>query len=709
MNLQFNSNYDLIIIAFIIFIFVFYFSFKKNLFFKGFLPIIILRFLVSLLLIFLLLNPSLEKKGSINSSLPWHIYIDKSLSIKYHNQPSEMSYKSGIQKFLKKIKEKDIRHQSFSFGTMLDSLNDISTLDLDANSTNLNLIFNKISDNYQNNLAGIIIFTDGQVNQGSPIQEFYSNNDVPIYVVGVGDTNPMLDIAIQSVNSPPLSVKGEDVNIDVVVSSLGNINERVNVNLFDEKNKLIGSKLIKINGNEENKTIRFQIRPNKIGKNNFFVKCSALSDEINIQNNQQKITLHVMKDEYNIALVTGAPSYNTNVIKRYLQKQSNNKIDHFLMSSDNFNQKIKEFLEKKYEVIIFDNNPVLSNSHKWDSVARVFAKKIISHNSSFFIIPGPELDVSSINKYLKIIDLESKKIKENLIQKTEWEFSKSWFSLSSLNQGDNLSSNQFDFYPPQTPAFELLNNLKNKKVKVYASYKNEDYINPLLILGEKMQIRYAVWNSIDLSLFKNMLLDSDYDYLFESSMKKITNWLMKKGDSDEFIFRTNKNSYQHGESVILSGASSDLNDDFKINDGIVQLYSDNQYISSKPLFYDLNENIYKSKFWAPKPGEIDYIIKVNRGLDSYEVNRGTFRVQESHIELNKIYLNRNKLINLCESSGGLYKDWKEKDDLVNYVKDKNIFESYTSNFIFRYNYFYICLIFLLLSFEWFYRKKIGLI
>ena len=103
---------------------------------------------------------------------------------------------------------------------MLDSLNDISTLDLDANSTNLNLIFNKISDNYQNNLAGIIIFTDGQVNQGSPIQEFYSNNDVPIYVVGVGDTNPMLDIAIQSVNSPPLSVKGEDVNIDVVVSGV---------------------------------------------------------------------------------------------------------------------------------------------------------------------------------------------------------------------------------------------------------------------------------------------------------------------------------------------------------------------------------------------------------------------------------------------------------------------------------------------------------
>ena len=52
---------------------------------------------------------------------------------------------------------------------------------------------------------------------------------------------------------------------------------------------------------------------------------------------------------------------------------------------------------------------------------------------------------------------------------------------------------------------------------------------------------------------------------------------------------------------------------------------------------DLNENIHRANFWAPKPGEINYIVKINKNLENYEVSRGSFKVQESHVELNKIY------------------------------------------------------------------------
>ena len=90
----------------------------------------------------------------------------------------------------------------------------------------------------------------------------------------------------------------------------------------------------------------------------------------------------------------------------------------------------------------------------------------------------------------------------------------------------------------------------------------------------------------------------------------------EKSNNGEFIFRTDKKFiYQHGELISLKGVSSNLNDNLKINDGVVELYHDGQYISSRPLLYDLNDNSYKSKFWAPKPGEIDYVIKVSSGLD----------------------------------------------------------------------------------------------
>ena len=188
----------------------------------------------------------------------------------------------------------------------------------------------------------------------------------------------------------------------------------------------------------------------------------------------------------------------------------------------------------------------------------------------------------------------------------------------------------------------------------YAKYFDGEFESPLLVMGEKQQIRYALWNSIDLASLKYMLSNSDLNYLFENSMRKISNWLMKKSDSREFVFRTDKNSYQHGELISLTGVSSDLSDNIKINDAVVELYHNNQYISSKPLLYDLNDKSYKSKFWAPKPGLIDYKIKVNKGIDSYEVNSGSFKVQESHIELNKIFLNKNKLIILSEKSGGIF-------------------------------------------------------
>ena len=657
----------------------------------------------------MIFNPTIEKKGYNNISLPWQIYIDNSLSIKYHKQPSAVAYKRGIQNFFDKIKEKKISFESFSFGSVIDSITEISEIDLDANSTNIGLIFNKINSDYQRNLGGLIIFTDGQINQGYPLEQFYDGSSkFPIYTIGLGDTNPMLDVFIRSVNSPPLSVKGQNVNIDVTISSIGNIDERVNVNLFDQKNKLIGSKLIAISGKEQNEIIRFQIRPDKIGENNYFVKCSALSDEINIQNNQQKIKIHVMKDQYNIALVTGAPNYNTRTIKKYLKEQGNNNVDHFIMNSKNFNQKLKEFLEKKYEVIIFDNNPVSSNSKKWESVARVFTKKLISHNSSFFIIPGPEADLGSLNKYLNIIDIEAKIINEDSKVKTDWSFIERWSSFNSIGN-EEVQLNNSNSYPPQIPAFKLNDKFGNEPKTSYAKYFNGEFQSPLLVMGEKQQIRYALWNSVNLASLKYMLSNSDLNNLFENSMRKIMNWLMKKSDSREFIFRTDKNSYQHGELISLIGVSSDLNDNLKINDAVVELYHNNQYISSKPLLYDLNDKSYKSKFWAPKPGVIDYIIKVNKGIDSYEINSGSFKVQDSHIELNKIFLNKNKLVILSETSGGVFKKWEDRDEIVSLMKDIKKTESYVSIFTFRNNYFYITLIFLLFLLEWYYRKKNGLI
>ena len=704
MNLSVEPSYTIIYIVIFFSIPVLFFSYKYFIKKPGYNYLIIIRIILIGFLLILLFNPTVIINKEKNKSLPWRIYIDKSLSLNYYKQPSYTSYVKGISNFIQRIKRKNIDFEIYSFGSQLDTLLDVTKIKTDANSTNIGLVFENLDVSYEKNIAGAIIFTDGQINQGPLLSKFSTYNKLPIHIVGIGDTIPMLDVSIQSVDIPPISVKGKEVNIDATISSVGNLKERVNVTLFDENNKLIGSKIIKISGEESLEKVRFQIKPNKIGKNSYLIKCSALSDEINIQNNQQKIVMHVMKDRYNVALITGAPNYNTRLLKDHLTR-SNNNIDHYIYINNKYSPPIKVFWEKKYEVIIFDNNPVKSNSEKWGSLLRIFTKKLISHNSSFLIIPGPEIDINSINNYLKIIDIEAKELISNDQNQYKWEFTSQWLNNFSFNDSKWLDNDVISM-PQQNPAFYLGKQVNDKNTN-FAEYIEVDRPNPLLILGEKKSIRYGIWNSIDIASIKYKLLNTNNSFVLDNSLNKIFNWLMKKSGSQEYVFRTNKNSYQQGEEVLLSGRSLNYNDDI-IHEGTVELYYNDKFIGSKPLFLDINKNEYKSRFWAPKPGKIKYIVNINKGIDSYEVSNGTFEVQESHIELNRIFLNKEKLINISRSSGGKFNYWVDYESLLDEISIVNKKENYIATYIIRHNYLFILIILLIITIEWSVRRRMGL-
>ena len=704
MNIILDPSYYFIFGTLLLSIPVFLLSYKSFFNKPGYNYLIILRVILFILIIILFLDPTLIiKKERIKGSL-WHLYIDKSLSLNYYKQPSNAALTKGLSNFINHLKSKDIKFNIYSFGDELDTLVNVDNLKIDASSTNIGLVFENLNSNYDGNIAGGIIFTDGQVNQGPLLSRFSDYTKIPIHIIGIGDTIPMLDVAIQSVDIPPISVKGEQVNIDVKISSVGNLEERVNVTLFNKDGKLIGSKLIKVFGRESEENVRFQIKPDQIGKNSYVVKCSALSDEINIGNNRQNITMHVMKDEYNIALITGAPNYNTRLIKNHLSNSKNNNIDHFTYLNNQFKPSLKEFWKNNYEVIIFDNNPIYHNKNKWNSFLRIFTKKLISHNSSFFIVPGPEVDFNSISNYLEIIDLQASEIQKNNRNSHEWFFNKLWENNFSFN--DSKTFSEYGALPPQYPAFQLEKSSLNDKN--FADYSVDEKNNSLIIMGEKKSLRYALWNSIDLASIKFNLLNTKNSFLIDKSLNKIFNWLMRKSGNQEFVFRTDKNSYQQGEEVLLSGRSLDFKEEI-IHEGTVELYYNDEFLGSKPLFLDMNKNEYKSRFWAPKPGKINYIVNINRGIESYQVSSGTFEVQESHVELNRIYLNKEKLNNISISSEGVFKLWGKRNELLDKISNINVNESFTIKYKIRYNYLFISIFFSVLALEWFLRRRVGLI
>ena len=75
-------------------------------------------------------------------------------------------------------------------------------------------------------------------------------------------------------------------------------------------------------------------KPKKIGNQQFEVRVSSFEDEVNIQNNRVRFNILILKNKYKVALMTGSPNKNTNLIKENLKKNERINFDHYVKVAD---------------------------------------------------------------------------------------------------------------------------------------------------------------------------------------------------------------------------------------------------------------------------------------------------------------------------------------------------------------------------------------
>ena len=75
-------------------------------------------------------------------------------------------------------------------------------------------------------------------------------------------------------------------------------------------------------------------------------------------------------------------------------------------------------------------------------------------------------------------------------------------------------------------------------------------------------------------------------------------------------------------------------------DGYIHVYNNDSLINNKKLSYNKEKGVYKGNFWASEPGILDYDIEFISDENSMIVSKGSVQIQESQVELNKIYLNK---------------------------------------------------------------------
>ena len=169
--MQFELNlYDqLFWLSFILWLSIVYFFVKGTSDIKNLKSIIFLRVFILGLIVFLFLEPKLFFSKSYRYDLNWNLYVDKSLSMSYHTNPSIGSLLSGLDEILIKLKNKKVGVKTYGFGSSLDTNWINNGRLLGDGSTNIGDVFDHIKSNSNKKNSGSIIITDGQVNLGKEI------------------------------------------------------------------------------------------------------------------------------------------------------------------------------------------------------------------------------------------------------------------------------------------------------------------------------------------------------------------------------------------------------------------------------------------------------------------------------------------------------------------------------------------------------------
>jgi len=640
------------------------------------------RIIIFFILGILLFNPVINFSGEKEKKLDWAIFIDNSASIKYHQTPSINAVQLGIESLVNKLSEKDISYHLYQFA---DNIQKVNSPQLIGNgvTTNIGIIPETIKQ-LGNQIAGAVIISDGLITEGKdPIKDF-QEFDFPIHTIGIGEGSELVDVTIESIDAPTVVLKSDWVDVNITIQSVGNIGDRLSVSLYNNR-ELQGSKHIRLMGMESKKEINFRFRPKEIGKQQYEVRISSVEDEIDIQNNRQKFSLLVLKDRYKVALLTGSPNKNTSVLKQKLKNNPRVELDHFIrITETRFQPAIKTFWESPYELIIFDNYPIKPLSSNF---VRILGKKLLSNQSALFLILGPNQTIVSFNGITSILGVvtEDSTIESNRFY---WEFVD-----EQIDAGGN--------FPPLKQNILIT----GKQVSSDTLAVTEQGW-PLWLRNQNGTIRTMIWTSPEL----NTLYFHDQKLSQEGSFSVIWNqsisWLLKSGGEHENFFRLNKNRYQQGEMVQVTGTQPFEKTQDKTENIIINVTHGSTDIITRDILYNIEEQRWLGEFRAPGPGEYNYSIQLGSNQDP--IQTGTFQILESQIELNQVYLNKKLLATISNSTDGQFFVWDSRDSLFSEINPKVRREFKAEIIKFNESRVLLIIMILLLCVEWFIRRNRGL-
>ena len=630
----------------------------------------------------------------------------------------------------------------FGFDTEAKRIDTTSLNTADGENTNIPNALNEALDDLQGiPLSGIVLCTDGADRSGSDIARLamkVRERKAPIHTIGIGSEEGLTDIELVKVDAPRTAEEDFPVEISATVRRTDNKYKNTAIQL-SENGRILQTLPITL----ENNTTRvpFKFTPRQPGTQKYEVQVLSDTDEPIPQNNTQTFILKVTPTKRVKILFVSRPTWAFKFIKRALHTDPNIILtdrwtrggDAYSGTKGSLNQDFRFYPDSKevlfdFDAIIFGNIEATKFTEKQLENTVEFVR---TRGGGFLMLGGTRsLGNSDVaESYLNTPIAELLPVELELATATpsvqthlapaDLPRAKE-FKIQLTTEGKSeplmeLADNTVDSVQRWSEMPELFGYSKVKRAKagatVLAQHPTErnEFGNRILIATHNYNAgRAMVFTPHKAWRWQMNNLSADDSH--ERFWRQVAKWLTT---APKAVLNLDiaKTEYTLKEPVVIEVTAVDetftLTNQAKLRAILIDENGNRKELTLEQVLG--KDGFYTARFIPNRYGE--YTVTATGTLDGKDLGRqqALFEVKPSYAEFSDAALNVPLLTNLAEMSGGKYYTIDEADQLVNQI---SLVESATSQ-ITDVDIWDLPLIFalilMLLSFEWFLRKRGGLV
>ena len=636
------------------------------------------RFVTYFSIFLLLINPKFDKVTYYNEKPNLVVAVDNSESISYLNQSQNASDLINALRANEAL-NKNFNLEFYNFGK---DLTPTDSLSFDEKQSNLALVFERLSEVYNNSISPTLIISDGNQTYGNDYAYMTKRYKQSIFPIILGDTTTYTDLKIQQLNVNRYAYLKNKFPIEVIATYNGNttVNTQLKVSAG---NSTVFSKPLTFSKSQTSQIVNFTLPATRVGVTSYKAQVVPLDNEKNTINNVKNFAVEVIDQKTNVAIVSDILHPDLGMLKKSIESNEQRKAD--ILST-------LEFLNTSadYQLVIV-YQPTNNFRALFSEIDKLKLNKIV--------ITGTKTNWSLLNK------LQSN-YKQELTNQTE-EYQ------PNLNQNygtfivDNLIFGEF---PPLQGAFGETSFTVPFETILFKTINGNQIDEPLIATFEINDKREA------LILGEGLWRWRAQAYLNENSFNTFDNFigkLVQYLSTNKRRTRLNVNYasfYNGNDNVRISAQFFNKNYEFENNANLNITLKNNETDNVKIVPFVLKNSSYEVDLNGLDAGDYTFTVKANNENISQS---GELKILDYNVEQQFLNANVTKLQTLATNSEGwsyfIDNTISLANDLINDSRFATIQKS-TKKVVPLIDWKYLLgLIALSLATEWFIRKYNGLI